>query len=266
MWSKHWLNGDPLATHLSNALHIMFPAGEQFLIRSVRVFSDRLEPELKERVQGFIGQEAQHSREHRRFWDVIRAQGVPVDAFERFYSTTAYGWLEPLARRIGGDVLALSATAAIEHYTAIMAEQGLRGALEERASEVNLPREMQRLFQWHAAEEIEHKSVAFDVLRAVNDSYGLRVLGMVMVTVLLWGYAFAGQAFFVLTDRDFRRMPLSEKWRHLRGSPREGSGSIVGSLLTYFRRDFHPDDVDNMHLARAFFARQSALLSLDGQG
>jgi predicted metal-dependent hydrolase len=34
------------------------------------------------------------------------------------------------------------------------------------------------LLCWHGAEEVEHKAVAFDALRAINPSYLLRVVGL----------------------------------------------------------------------------------------
>ena len=39
---------------------------------------------------------------------------------------------------------------------------------------------MRQLLEWHALEELEHKAVAFDVLRAVNPSYALRITGMAL--------------------------------------------------------------------------------------
>ena len=37
---------------------------------------------------------------------------------------------------------------------------------------------MREMLAWHAAEEIEHKAVAFDVLQAVAPSYALRMAGL----------------------------------------------------------------------------------------
>ena len=44
---------------------------------------------------------------------------------------------------------------------------------------------MQKLLAWHAAEEIEHKAVAFDVLQQVDPSYALRIAGLAHATILL---------------------------------------------------------------------------------
>ena len=47
---------------------------------------------------------------------------------------------------------------------------------------------MQQLLAWHAAEEIEHKAVAFDVLQQIDPSYALRIAGLVYATVMLGGF------------------------------------------------------------------------------
>jgi predicted metal-dependent hydrolase len=84
-----------------------------------------------------------------------------------------------------GDKFALSVTTALEHYTAIMANALF---YEPMATNKNIAPQMLELLHWHASEEIEHKAVCFDVLKEVDDSYILRVSGMGMATILLWGY------------------------------------------------------------------------------
>ena len=37
----------------------------------------------------------------------------------------------------------------------------------------------------HAAEEVEHKAVVFDVLRAIDPRYGVRLAGLVITAGLL---------------------------------------------------------------------------------
>jgi len=53
--------------------------------------------------------------------------------------------------------------------------------------------EVKSLLLWHAAEEIEHKAVAYDVLQRVNSRYTVRVAGLAIATTLLlvwWAMAF----------------------------------------------------------------------------
>ena len=62
---KHWFHGSAQATHASNGMHLLFPEGERFFIRSVRHYLDRVhDPALRRRVSGFFAQEALHGNAH----------------------------------------------------------------------------------------------------------------------------------------------------------------------------------------------------------
>ncbi len=64
----------------------------------------------------------------------------------------------------------------IERVYAYLAHIFLKDSLLERAD----PR-LRMLFEWHFAEEIEHKSVVFDVFQAVSGNYRLRLLGAALI-------------------------------------------------------------------------------------
>src|SRR6476660_9560275 len=69
--------------HFFNALSIFFPEGEQFFIESVRHYRDEIaSPALARDVKGFIGQEAMHSREHRRYNAALARLGLPIEELE----------------------------------------------------------------------------------------------------------------------------------------------------------------------------------------
>ncbi len=96
----------------------MFPDGEDFFVRSVRHFRDQItDPALKRQVAGFIGQEAVHGREHRAFNDRLAELGYPTKQFESF-TKAALRFRE----RILSAKSNLAATAALEHFTATLAE------------------------------------------------------------------------------------------------------------------------------------------------
>src|SRR5213595_2840890 len=111
-------DGDLILSHVAAGLSAVFPDGEDFFVRSVRQYRDQItDPELKRQVAGFIGQEAMHGREHRAFNDRLAQLGYPTKRFERF---TKKG-LE-LRERIAPPASNLAATAALEHFTATLAE------------------------------------------------------------------------------------------------------------------------------------------------
>lgn len=188
---RQWVGGSRLGTWFGNAGHVFIPLGEQFFIDAVRAFRDRVDdPALRREVAAFIGQEAVHARVHRSVWDELRAQGVPVDAYATLIEQLRRS-LEPLVPA----ELRLATTAALEHFTAAFG----RAFLEEDLDGV-LPEPMAALLAWHGAEELEHRSVAFDVLAEVDDDVTLRVLGLALAATLLLVVPGAGVALFAAAD------------------------------------------------------------------
>lgn len=81
---KDWHEQGPFITHFFNALSLLFPQGELFFMDSVRHYRQRIDdPALKQEIQGFIGQEAMHSREHLAYNDLLQAAGLPAHRLDR---------------------------------------------------------------------------------------------------------------------------------------------------------------------------------------
>ena len=60
-------------SHLAASLSAVFPDGEDFFVRSVRRCRDAVgDGTFRRQVNGFIGQEAMHGREHRAFNDRLQ--------------------------------------------------------------------------------------------------------------------------------------------------------------------------------------------------
>lgn len=240
---RAWFAGDQVATAISNGVNILFPHGERFFVRSVKHFADQLDGDLAKDVKGFFGQEGRHARAHDEYNAVLRAQGYEIDRFLTTYKRIT-DWLEAHT----SPKVRLAATAAAEHFTATLAE----GAFNRGALDVADAR-MQSLLAWHAAEEIEHKSVAYDVLQRVDPSYALRVIGLIYATVTLAGFWFAAARMLLAQDG----ITLRGAWKHLRGLPvRDPIAKRVfaAGIRTYLRRDFHPDQIDNRNDAARWFA------------
>ena len=244
---RYWMARSALATQISNGVNLLFPAGERFFVRSVRHYLDQLDDDaLRAQVKGFFGQEGRHARAHERQFEALRAQGYDVDGFLAFY--------EPLLARIEAMApaeLRLSVTVALEHYTAIMAH----GALTDPQLAEAMHPAMARLLKWHAAEEIEHKSVAFDVLAAVNPSYRLRLAGMGVATLGLAAFWIGSTSYLLLQDqragRSLRGHDVAVMQTRERSIVRD---VFAAGLRAYLRRDFHPNEVDDYALAAQFLA------------
>ena len=173
---RYWWDNDPAKTLLLAALSASFPPGERFFIDSVRHYQDQItDPELKKAIKGFIGQEAHHSREHELMHGFLQERGVDLARLER----EILGFMN-LMRKYLSPERQLAHTVAVEHFTALMAEEFLPkyDALEQMDPRIA------PIWAWHAIEESEHKAVAFDVYKAIGGSEFTRVTEMMVVSVL----------------------------------------------------------------------------------
>jgi predicted metal-dependent hydrolase len=242
---RYWFGGNAGLSHSVNGLNLLFPAGERFFVRSVRAYLGQIDdPELLARVRGFIGQEAQHGRAHEAAFKVLERQGYEVRSFLGWYEWLGYDVIEPLAP----PILRLAVTVALEHYTAVMAENALSRDLMEAAHPA-----LRDLLRWHAAEEIEHKSVAFDVLRAVDDRYAVRLAGLALGTFALLMFWTVGTRHLVRQDPWLSRSRLRQDRRDAQAMGANQDFWRIG-VVSYLRRGFHPDQIDNRRLADVWLA------------
>lgn len=229
-------DGDIVMSHIIASLSSVFPDGEDFFVRSVRNFRDQIDdPELKEQVKGFIGQEAIHGREHREFNTRLDELGYPSKRIERF---TDMGLR--FRERVLPAKANLAATAALEHYTATLAHTLLT---KPEARDMIAHDEVRNLFVWHALEESEHKAVAFDVYRHVGGTERMRKITMTIFNI---GFPLGIAVMALLSmlrDPIARRSPRKvwQSLKRLRHTPFV-SRDIIAQLHDYQRSDFHPDD------------------------
>lgn len=230
---RRWVGGSRLGTWFGNASHVFIPLGEKMFIDSVKAFRDQIaDPDLRRDVASFIGQEAVHARVHEAVWDELRSHGTPINTYADLISRLR-GALEP---HVPPELL-LSTTAALEHYTAAFG----RAFLTEDLDGV-LPDDMAALLRWHGAEEIEHRSVAFDVLAEIDDRYELRLAGMAMATLLLTLVPATGVALFAVSDAPRLRPRLRTPDPALVGMSFRFLADVAGEVARYLRPGFHPGD------------------------
>jgi uncharacterized protein len=255
---RHWNGGDAFRTAFFDALSMSFPAGEQFFIDSVRAGlaalpadqQARFEPE----VRAFIGQEATHRRIHGLFNAHLEQQGL-VNHWEPRA-------LRRMKRLEGVNVRAwVAVTAATEHFTAILAEH----LLSDPGPLLGAEERLATLWLWHASEESEHRSTAFDLYKALggNELWRLRLFRLVT-----WHFvtdALRQTLSNLWHDGSFWRWTTwVSGWRFL-----FGRGGLVPSLYApwrrYFKADFHPAQQDAAR-ATAWLREHSAAWQAVGRG
>lgn len=241
-----WFDNHAFKTAWFNAMSITFPIGEKFFIDSVRHFAGQItDQKLTEDIRGFCGQEGFHRREHQRYNEALcRLRGYDLQRMEGRLERNiqrAYRFMTPLQR--------LAITASIEHITAIMAESALS---DDDPMLGQADSAMRALWQWHAAEEMEHKAVAFDVYRAVGGTEKMRRRAMRQSTFFLALDIGMGLVHMLRRDNNLWNLRLwREGWKFL-----FFKGGILRRVWPaykeYYREGFHPWDRDTRPLLDAW--------------
>ena len=242
-----WHGGRVEATAIYNALSTTFPAGEAYFVESVRAFRDQVPPKLAEEIKGFTTQEAIHSREHDAFNKRATRSGYDLTSLEaRVEKRLAITRDRPA-------IVNVAATMALEHFTAIIAHELLVNPAHLEGAE----KETADLWRWHAAEEIEHKGVAYDTwLHATRDWTGWK-RWKVKARVML----FVTRNFVV--DRTSGALELMRQdgvqgvraWRLLLWYLWVRPGmfrKIAGAWVKFLMPGFHPWNEDDRHLLQSY--------------
>lgn len=241
--ARWWHGNDPIATTFFNALSATFPQGETFFIECVRRYRDDAEPILQEQINRFVQQEAMHTREHVAFNRLIKLAGYDTAAMDTYTRQRI-----DLARS-RHPVGQLAITIALEHFTAIMAH----ALLADPDPLPGAPRDVVKLWQWHAIEEVEHKSVAYDTYllatRKLNRfaRYAIRCQVMLLISIQFWRSTFRHMADFFRQDQINTAGTWWRVMHYLLVSPGMVR-KIFLPYLSFYRPGFHPWMHDDRHL------------------
>ena len=196
----HWIPDDPMATHVMNVLHIMLPPGERWFCDVYREALPLItDDKLRDDVKGFIGQEATHARAHEVGREYLAGYGIDTERAMKqaewmrhnLGGPTPFGHAVPKPLRRTWLVARLAAIAAIEHFTAVLGEWILNESHQLDADGADP--HMLDLMRWHGAEEVEHRSVAFDVYQYFSGNYLRRLVSMGFAAIaLIVGFIIGG--------------------------------------------------------------------------
>jgi predicted metal-dependent hydrolase len=184
-----------------------------------------------------------HGREHERMNAMIDAHGYPAAELDARLKVLLGAVQKTFPKR-----WQLAATCALEHYTALLGDL----ILSNPEILADAHPEMRRLWNWHAAEESEHKAVAFDVYQAAGGNAPERGFVMVVATVIFWAVLFDQQVRLMHAD-GIATSP--KEWvklgRFMFGKPARLQ-RLTAPLLDFFRPSFHPWDHDNSSVLEAW--------------
>ena len=214
---KAWWNpARPEFSHIVNGASLSMPYLEPYLIETMKKAKERItDPQLLKDVDLYIAQEATHFRQHQQWNKRLADMGyksVPkheaqlkedYDAFAKERSFTFN-----IAYAEGFEAMGLT----IGHMLVEDREYLLRDADPAVSSMV----------LWHFVEEIEHKTVTFDVFKALDGRYSWRVYGLLYATTHI----------FFRTWQAYRQMLIEDgRWSNLKSR-----FTIYRLLARMFRR------------------------------
>lgn len=253
---RHWNGGDAFLTAFYNALSFSFPEGEQFFIESVRNGAQHLDaatcnPAFHDTIQGFIGQEATHRHLHAQYNIQLEAQGLKNHWGPRIVKRKTRArrlFLKSTKRHLHE----LAITAGYEHFTSVLGDLTLQSIGKESDWLQDADTPQQTLWRWHAAEECEHKAVAFDVYQQLGGNHTWRLLWFVYLSIHF--------------TTDVIRQTINNLWHdrtlHKPSTWWSAAKFCFGRygwvwrctprFATYFRKDFHPNQMGSEKHMRAW--------------
>ncbi|MEU9303522.1 metal-dependent hydrolase [Streptomyces sp. NPDC048269] len=255
----HWLPDDPFTGHMINVLHLLLPAGERWFVHVYKQVLPYIEDErLRADVVGFIGQEAMHAAAHDDVLPHLKRLGLDPTPY-----TAQVDWL--FEKLLGDRTLPpgrarhwwlmerVAMIAAIEHYTAFLGDWVLNAdELDRRGADPT----MLDLLRWHGAEEVEHRSVAFDLFMHVDGGYRRRARTWATgfsALVFLWQ---RGVRFFMENDPHLvdGKASFGQFFRAGQQGVLPSTGAMLKSIPKYLSRTYHPSQEGSTAQAVAYLA------------
>lgn len=174
-----WNRRRPEYAYAANGISLIMPFAEPYFVKSIRATLPELDEPLRDRTEAYLRQELAHHVQHRRFNDLLVASMPRVGRVEGWMRRT-YGWLSR-TRSTRFNVAFAASSETIAYAIARWIEANLHELFDD-ADPVPT-----HLFLWHLAEEVEHKTAAFDVFEATDGSR-LRYAwaGTVSLVILAW--------------------------------------------------------------------------------
>jgi predicted metal-dependent hydrolase len=221
---------------------LLFPRLEEFLIRVAKDSRESLRDRASPELHVFIAQEAHHLAQHRKQSQQLRDRGERIDDLLWLFDR-----LVGLVERASLSTR-LAVAAAGEHFTAAGSAHFLRIGFTARA-----PSEVRALYEWHFAEEIEHRAVLFDTMRLLHVGSCRRALGLAIATVLIPGAILAWMFALLWRDGALRRVYTWFTVARLSFAADGLTWMTARAMANYLRPNFHPLDAADDPLARAVF-------------
>ncbi len=239
---RHWDDENPVLTHFLDALQATFPEGERFFIEAARDSAailrkkGKLPGRLARDLELFIRQEGAHGKQHDKWNAALKDNGFPRMAE---YNGQIHR-LRVTLRRLFSPRWNIACTAGAEHHTANLAHL-LFFLKPDYIARAKSP--FRELLMYHAVEELEHKSVCYDLFQQLSGNYFRRIAAFAYISLeIAW-----------MVYRRFRYLMMKhDRWdRFYRRAARRfffGRGgffrTMAPRIAVYLKPSFHPWNTD----------------------
>ncbi len=244
--NRYWSNNDPVLTHFLNAFQETFPEGERLFIdaaldcRNKYSVKKPVSEELSEDFKLFARQEVNHGKIHQLWTDELIRRGYEgmADFDEKMKE-----FRERFRKRRSPEYR-LAFTAAAEHYTASLAHLFIH-VVPKILTNTELP--YRAVLLYHAMEELEHKSVCFDMFRHFSGNYFMRFFAFIHLSIDLFRKVSIRLRYLLKKDGIW-----DNKYRQLTRQFFFGKQGIVRKffprIISYISPWFHPWKYDDRKL------------------
>jgi predicted metal-dependent hydrolase len=248
------IEGQPEESYITVGLSLLLPYLEPYLIRTMHAAKEQVtDPELARALALFNAQEGQHYRQHIRFNDAIRMKGfeklkeleVEIDAdYKRFTASRSLRFN-------------LAYAEGFEAFTMAMARFSFETKMLDR-----LTPEAQDLFRWHLVEELEHRTVAFDVYDHVSGGYFYRLVVGLFAQWHLNRFVIKSARVMLDAEREALETTYGGRagyWKRAKPQIRRAARHLLPKILATYLPWYTPHSIEMPEEARVLAAHYSAL-------
>ena len=224
--------------HFELGLSMTLPYLEPYLIRTMREsLKQTTDTSVASDVKQFIGQEAQHFRQHRVLNDMLRN------------CDSAYAGLQAIEDEMEADYQRYTKTKSLkfnlayaegfEAATCALARNVLKhGDLDGGSCGVG------RLLSWHLTEEIEHRTVTFNIYDHLFGSYFYRLFIGIYAQYHFFGYVFRFARFIKDNQPEQGSASTATTAEHsARPKGVVAALALLGSLLSTYLPWYNPANI-----------------------
>lgn len=280
-WSNtqvDWIPNEPFSSYFINEINLILPAGEFWFCKLYNKALPFVKDEqLREDVRGFIKQEAMHARGHESATEAyLKERGIHTERnqklmkwlFEVVLNDNPFGRKTPKFLEHRWMLIRLGLVATIEHLTCVL---GMYALENKKWDEVGADQVLLDLIRWHGAEEVEHRSVAFDLYKHLGGDYLSRYYLAAIVVPLIYGLWVDGAANLMAQDPRFahKKPSVFKPWMWANWYKESQKGLLpnpfilITEALPYFSPWYNPKYEGSTELAQEYLARSPAAMAAE---